>query len=233
MECLEQLLKKLPAWGHTEKKALKFMESVMQNQPLNASPLLGPINKGNQEKSVFETNPLLSMLGKSVGGKLNTLKNAVTGADPDASDRLSIALMSLSGNPQQLQPMMAMAAQDIKDRKTRRMTNQSLEYIRSVDPDLAKLVENNPALMQQVLSQAMAKQLAGNKTVMSAKDLKEKFGLDVKPGAYNVVLDRNGDIVSYSATGQPNKDIFGEEVAKKEATRWSELSSNYTAARQN
>ena len=223
---------KVAGMGPHRKKALKFMESVMQNQPLNASPLLGPINKGNQEKSVFETNPLLSMLGKSVGGKLNTLKNAVTGADPDASDRLSIALMSLSGNPQQLQPMMAMAAQDIKDRKTRRMTNQSLEYIRSVDPDLAKLVENNPALMQQVLSQAMAKQLAGNKTVMSAKDLKEKFGLDVKPGAYNVVLDRNGDIVSYSATGQPNKDIFGEEVAKKEATRWSELSSNYTAARQ-
>ena len=183
---------KVAGMGPHRQKALKFMESVMQNQPLNASPLLSPINKGNQEKSVFETNPLLSMLGKSVGGKLNTLKNAVTGADPDASDRLSIALMSLSGNPKQLQPMMAMAAQDIKDRKTRRMNNQSLEYIRSVDPDLAKLVENNPALMQQVLSQAMAKQLKGKKSIMSAEQIQSQFNQTVPPGSYEVTVDRNG-----------------------------------------
>ena len=226
---------KVAGMGPHRQKALKFMESVMQNQPLNASPLLGPINTNMPpapQQSGMDKNPLFSMLGKTVGGGFNKLKDAVTGKDPDASDRLAIALMSLSGNPTQLQPLMAMAAQDIKDRKTRRSVNQSLEYIRSVDPELAKLVEQNPALLQQVLSQVTAKQLAGNKTVMSAKDLKEKFGLDVKPGAYNVVLDRNGDIVSYSATGQPNKDIFGEEVEKKEATRWTGLSSNYTAARQ-
>ena len=84
---------KVAGMGPHRKNAEKFMELAMQNQPLNASPLLGPINKGNQEKSVFETNPLLSMLGKTVGGGLNTLKNAVTGADADASDRLAIGLI--------------------------------------------------------------------------------------------------------------------------------------------
>ena len=232
---------KVAGMGDHRKNAEKFMELAMQNQPLNtnkplnASPILAPQNNqltNNQQSSGMDKNPLFSMLGKTVGGGFNKLKDAVTGKDPDASDRLAIAMMSLSGNPQQLAPLMQLAAQDIQDRKTRRGANKSLEYIKSVDPELAKLVENNPALMQQVLSQAMAKQLAGNKTVMSAEELKEKFGLEVKPGAYNVVLDRNGDIVSYSATGQPNKDIFGEEIAKKQATRWSELSSNYTAARQ-
>jgi hypothetical protein len=226
---------KVASMGDHRKNAQKFMELAMQNQPLNASPLLGPQNTnmpGNDQTSGMAGNPLFKMLGKTVGGGFSKLKDAVTGKDQDASDRLSIALMSLSGNPQQLQPMMALAAQDIKDRKTKRMNNKSLEYIRSVDPELAKLVENDPRLMQQVLSQAMAKQLGGNKTVMSAKELNEKFGLEVKPGAYNVVLDRNDDIVSYSATGQPNKNIFGEEVAKKQAARWSTLSANYTPARQ-
>lgn len=184
---------KVAGMGPHRKNAEKFMELAMQNQPLNAVPLLGPQNKGNQEKSVFETNPLLNMLGKTVGGGLNTLKNAVTGADADASDRLAIGLMSLSGNPQQLQPLMAMAAQDIKDRKTKRSVNQSLEYIRSVDPELAKLVESNPALLQQVLSQVTAKQLKGKTTIMSAEQIKEKFGQDLPGGTYEVTVGRDGN----------------------------------------
>ena len=150
---------KVAGMGPHRQKALKFMESVMQNQPLNASPLLGPQNTSMPpapQQSGINKNPLFNMLGKTVGGGFSKLKDAVTGKDPDASDRLAIALMSLSGNPQQLQPMMAMAAQDIKDRKTKRNVNQSLEYIRSVDPELAKLVENNPSLLQNVLSQVTA-----------------------------------------------------------------------------
>lgn len=225
---------KVAGMGPHRKNAEKFMELVMQNQPLNASPLLGDINTGKQDKSVFQTNPLFGFLGKTVGGGLNTLKNAVTGADADASDRLAIGLMSLSGNPQQLQPLMAMAAQDIKDRKTRRMNNKSLEYIRQVDPELAKLVENNPALMQQVLSQAMAKQLAGNKTVMSAEQLREKFDLTgIRPGAYNVVLDRDNKLVSYSATGQSERNIYREKIEGGLAEKYLKMSENYSTAKRN
>ena len=209
----------------------------MQNQPLNASPLLGAQNSqmpGNQQSSGMDKNPLFSMLGKTVGGGFSKLKDAVTGKDADASDRLAIALMSLSGNPQQLQPMMAMAAQDIKDRKTRRSVNQSLEYIRSVDPELAKLVENNPALLQQVLSQVTAKQLAGNKTVMSAEQLKEKFNLTgIRPGAYNVVLDKNDKLISYSATGQPERNIYREKIEGGLAEKYLKMSENYSTAKRN
>ena len=187
---------KVASMGDHKKNAQKFMELAMQNQPLNASPLLGPQNNqmpSNQQSSGVDKNPLFSMLGKTVGGGFSKLKDAVTGKDADASDRLAIALMSLSGNPQQLQPMMAMAAQDIKDRKTKRSVNQSLEYIRSVDPELAKLVEQNPALLQQVLSQVTAKQLKGKTTIMSAEQIKEKFGQDLPGGTYEVTVGRDGN----------------------------------------
>jgi len=218
---------KVAGMGPHRKNAEKFMELAMQNQPLNASPLLGPINKGNQEKSVFETNPLLSMLGKTVGGGLNTLKNAVTGADADASDRLAIGLMSLSGNPQQLQPLMAMAAQDIKDRKTKRMNNKSLEYIRSVDPALAKLVEDNPALMQNVMSSVMSQQLKGKKTIMNSAQILEKFGQTLPEGSYEVTVGRDNkptDINPINPKQVNPVDTLREEIALRQSF---EFSKNY------
>ena len=218
---------KVAGMGPHKKNALKFMESIMQNQPLNASPLLGPINKGDQEKSVFQTNPLFGLLGKSVGGGLNTLKNAVTGADPDASDKLAIALMSLSGNPQQLQPMMAMAAQDIKDRKTKRSVNQSLEYIRSVDPELAKLVEQNPSLLQNVLSQVTAKQLKGKTTIMSAEQIKEKFGQDLPGGTYEVTVGRDGNPTDISPINPNITDKAGEIRTKLALETSNSYGKNY------
>tara|TARA_B100000965_G_scaffold269868_1_gene228291 strand:+ start:5359 stop:6927 length:1569 start_codon:yes stop_codon:yes gene_type:complete len=204
---------KVASMGDHRKNAQKFMELAMQNQPLNASPLLGPQNNqmpGNQQSSGVDKNPLFSMLSKTVGGGFDKLKDAVTGKDADASDRLAIALMSLSGNPGQLQPMMAMAAQDIKDRKTKRSVNQSLEYIRSVDPELAKLVESNPALLQQVLSQVTAKQLRGKTTIMSADKIKEQFGQIVPPGTYEVTVGRDGNPTDMSPINPNITDKSGE-----------------------
>tara|TARA_Y100000994_G_scaffold247411_1_gene252729 strand:- start:5140 stop:6714 length:1575 start_codon:yes stop_codon:yes gene_type:complete len=221
---------KVAGMGDHRKNAQKFMELAMQNQPLNASPLLGPQNSqmpGNQQSSGMDKNPLFSMLGKTVGGGFSKLKDAVTGKDADASDRLAIALMSLSGNPQQLQPMMAMAAQDIKDRKTKRMTNQSLEYIRSVDPELAKLVEQNPALLQQVLSQVTAKQLRGKTTIMSADKIKEQFGQIVPLGTYEVTVGRDNQPTDISPINPNVTDAAGEIRTKLALQTSNEYGKNY------
>ena len=216
---------KVASMGDHRKNAQKFMELAMQNQPLNASPLLGPQNNqmpGNQQSSGMDKNPLFSMLGKTVGGGFSKLKDAVTGKDADASDRLAIALMSLSGNPKQLQPMMVLAAQDIKDRKTKRSVNQSLEYIRSVDPELAKLVEQNPSLLQNVLSQVTAKQLKGKTTIMSSEQIKEKFGQDLPPGTYEVTVGRDGnptDISPINPRVGNNADTLRMELALKASNK--------------
>lgn len=222
---------KVASMGDHRKNAEKFMELAMQNQtsdtnkPLNASPILAPQNNqmpGNQQSSGMDKNPLFSMLGKTVGGGFSKLKDAVTGKDPDASDRLAIALMSLSGNPQQLQPMMAMAAQDIKDRKTRRGVNQSLEYIRSVDPELAKMVEQNPALLQQVLSQVTAKQLKGKTTIMSSEQIKTQFNQEVPSGTYEVTVGRDNqptDISPINPRVGNNADTIRMELALKASNK--------------
>ena len=223
---------KVASMGDHRKNAQKFMELAMQNQPLNASPLLNAQNSqmpGNQQSSGMDKNPLFSLLGKTVGGGFSKLKDAVTGKDADASDRLAIALMSLSGNPQQLQPMMAMAAQDIKDRKTRRSVNQSLEYIRSVDPELAKLVENNPELLQQVLSQVTAKQLRGKTTIMSADKIKEQFDQIVPPGTYEVTVGRDGqptDISPINPRLANSADALRMELALKSSSKFGENYGN-------
>jgi len=232
---------KVASMGDHKKNAEKFMRLAMQNQPsninkpLNANPNLGAINNqmpNSDQSSGMNSNPLFKMLGKTVGGGFNKLKDAVTGTDPDASDRLAIALMSLSGNPQSLAPMMEMAAQDIKDRKTKRNVNQSLEYIRSIDPELAKLVENNPAMLQQVLAQVTSKKLGGNKTVMSADQLMEKYNLTgIRPGAYNVVLGKDDKLISYSATGQPDKNFFDENLQKGLANKYIKMAENYSPAK--
>ena len=124
---------------------------------------------------------------------------------------------------------MAMAAQDIKDRKTRRSVNQSLEYIRSVDPELAKLVENNPELLQQVLSQVTAKQLRGKTTIMSADKIKEQFDQIVPPGTYEVTVGRDGqptDISPINPRLANSADALRMELALKSSSKFGENYGN-------
>lgn len=204
---------KVAGMGPHRQKALKFMESVMQNQPLNASPLLGPQNTNMPpapQQSGMDKNPLFSMLGKTVGGGFNKLKDAVTGKDPDASDRLSIALMSLSGNPTQLQPLMAMAAQDIQDRKKTRKQNQTIAYLESVDPKLAEMARANPAMVTQIMQSLAANAVSGKSgKVMTAEQVKELFPkADVKPGLYNVKFKDNMPVEVKPMSGGGVKNIF-------------------------
>lgn len=174
----------------------------MQNQTLNVNPLLNtstssvPQNNqptNNQQSSGMDKNPLFSMLGKTVGGGFSKLKDAVTGKDPDASDRLAIAMMSLSGNPQQLAPLMQLAAQDIQDRKKTTKQNQTIAYLETVDPKLAEMARANPAMTTQIMQSLASTAVSGKSgKVMSAEEVKKLFpGEDIKPGLYNVKFKDN------------------------------------------
>lgn len=81
-------------------------------------------------------------------GMLQQLQNAVSGSDRNASDRLAIALMSLSGASPSLQPMIAMANQGMQKRQTlereQAATNKSLEYLQKAaqtDPLAAQFLQ--------------------------------------------------------------------------------------------
>jgi hypothetical protein len=128
-------------FGKPQEKGKKSMVA-----PLNAVPLLQPNLTNNAvNNSLLNTQPgptntsnnkgLFSLIGNAVGGGFNKVKQAVTGEDEEASDRLALALMSLSGNPDAMRPLMEMAAQDIQDNKAQKkldkQKNATLEFLTS------------------------------------------------------------------------------------------------------
>lgn len=169
------------------------------NAPLNANPNLGPINNGQPKKapSLFE------YIGKTVGGGFDKLKAAVNGEDEDASDRLAIALMSLSGNPGQFKPMIEMAAADIQERKKLKTQNKTVDLIKSIDPKLGAMAEANPAMAGNIMSAIASKQLDGKGgQIMTAAQVREMFpGVGkIDEGLYNVKT-KDGQITSMTKVG--------------------------------
>ena len=178
------------------------------NAPLNAIPSMGPVTQSNaQPKANPQAKPprrgLFDFLGKAVGGTFGGLKGALDGSDPDKSDRLAIALMSLSGNPQQLQPLMQMAANDIQERKKLRTQNKTVELIKSIDPKLGAMAEANPAMAGNIMSAIASKQLDGKGgQIMTAEQVRKMFpGVGkIDEGLYNVKT-KDGEIVSMTKVG--------------------------------
>ena len=126
-------------FGKPQNKGKKSMVA-----PLNAVPLLQPKLTNNAvNNSLINTPPgptnttknkgLLGVIGNAVGGGFDKVKQAVTGEDGEASDRLALALMSLSGNPNAMRPLMEMAAQDIQDNKAQKkldkQKNATVEFL--------------------------------------------------------------------------------------------------------
>ena len=126
-------------FGKPQNKGKKSMVA-----PLNAVPLLQPKLTNNAvNNSLINTPPgptnttknkgLLGVIGNAVGGGFDKVKQAVTGEDPEANDRLALALMSLSGNPNAMRPLMEMAAQDIQDNKAQKkldkQKNATIEFL--------------------------------------------------------------------------------------------------------
>jgi len=170
------------------------------NAPLNANPKLGPINTGQPKK---KSPNLFDFIGQTVGGGFDKLKGAISGDDEEASDRLAIALMSLSGNPDQLKPLMTMAANDIQERKKLKTQNKTVELIKSIDPKLGAMAEANPAMAGNIMSAIASKQLDGKGgQIMTAAQVREMFpGVGkVDEGLYNVKT-KDGQIVSMTKVG--------------------------------
>ena len=100
--------------------------NLTNNAVNNTNTQPGPTNTSNNKG-------LFGLMSKTVGGGFNKVKQAVTGEDEEASDRLALALMSLSGNPDAMRPLMEMAAQDIQDNKAQKkldkQKNATLEFL--------------------------------------------------------------------------------------------------------
>ena len=144
---------------------------------------------------MVEQRGLLANIGQGVQRGFGRLGDAITGRDQNASDKLAIALMSLSGNPQQLRPLMNMAASDIQERKAQAQTNKSIEYLKSINPQLGAMAEQNPGMVNTIMSEIVKSRFATtdpskmNKSIMDFR--KEFTGL--KP-----VKDFSGVSFSYS-----------------------------------
>jgi len=149
-----------------------------------------------------QRNGVLSKFGNNVQRGFGRLGDAITGRDQDASDRLAIGLMSLSGgDPRQLRPLMQMAANDIQERKKLTQTNKSIEYLRSVNPELARMAEQNPSMVGNILSSLASSNLKGSGKIMSHTQLQKFFPNSAIPeGLYNV-MERDGQIIDAKKVG--------------------------------
>ena len=211
------------------------------NAPLNAIPSMGPVTQKNaqlMQPGKPKARGLFDIIGKAVGGSFDNLKGALDGSNPDASDKLAIALMSLSGNPQQMQPLMQMAAADIQERKKLRAQNKTIEYLKTVDPELARMAEQNPSMVGNIMSALASKKLSGKGgDLVTAARLREMFpGQEIKDGLYNLKYE-NGKVVGATKVGggginMPGElDPFTQKSMEKIAGDFSEMSKQGMSAR--
>jgi len=196
----------------------------VNDQPLNAQSMLGPVN--TEAQKIANKRPrrgLFDFIGKAVGGSFNGLKGALSGDDPDKSDRLAIALMSLSGNPTQLKPLMQMAANDIQDRKDLRLLNkgknQTVQY-------LTKLANNGDALAASALelvesagpAEAIKSYInanssnAANKTGATTKAYDNGTTLSIFQDGSRQVTSPSGEILTGAAAEEAIKVAQADEV---------------------
>ena len=220
---------KVAGMGDHRKNAQKFMELAMQNQPLNtppiqnqplnANPKLGPINTGQPQKKVPS---LFDFVGKTVGGGYDKLKAAVTGEDPDASDRLAVALMSLSGNPGQFKPMIEMAVKDINERKVlNRGKNNTIAYLQKLadggDNTAAaalRLVDSQgPAqAIKSYMTARSANSAAANKTAASTKTYSNGLTVSLFQDGTKQVRDGTGALLTGPAATEAIKVAQADEI---------------------
>jgi hypothetical protein len=74
---------------------------------------------------------LLGNFGQNMQRGFGRIGDAITGKDPNARDQLAIALMSLSGNPQQTQALQELAANRITERRKQDKINKTADFLRS------------------------------------------------------------------------------------------------------
>ena len=141
------------------------------------------LNPNNQNASSKPPN-LFQYIGNAVGGGLENLGAALSGEDQDKSDRLAMAMMSLSGSPD-LQPLIADAANNIALRAKTKTNNKTIEYLNSINPELAKLALADPSSIPNIISS-----IAGN--TLNPKNKKSTItGAEAKKFFPNAKLEDN------------------------------------------
>jgi hypothetical protein len=221
--------------------------SQNSNMPLNASPLLGPMNAGNPQAAAAKANAamkkpkargLFDILGNAVGGSFAGLKGALDGSDPDKSDKLAIALMSLSGNPQQLQPLMTMAANDIQERKKLKQgRNGTLEYLQrqaaagdNAAAAALQLVDSEgpAAAIKAYINSTMGRTGAANKTAASTKQYPNGTTVSVFQDGTKQVRDNQGNLLEGESASEAIKLAQADEI---EQARLTEFETKSAAAK--
>jgi hypothetical protein len=101
---------------------------------------------------------LLANIGQGLQRKFGRIGDALSGRDENARDRLALGLMSL-GNSQQTQTMQQLVANRLEERKKQAQANKSIEYLKTIDPRLAALAENNPSMVGSIFSEIAKRQL--------------------------------------------------------------------------
>lgn len=159
------------------------------------SPLLLP-----QPDQRTSKNGLFDFIGGALGNSFSGLKDAITGADADKSDKLAIALMSLSGNPRATAPLQQLAANDIAQRAKFNQANKTIAYLETVDPELAALAKANPAAIPNIIQS-----IASNK--LNPKTTKATItGVEAKKFFPNAEIEENKLYnVEYGSDGKPVK----------------------------
>ena len=140
--------------------------------------ILGGLLPFFQELNMVQQTGLLGNFGQNMQRGFGRIGDAITGKDPNARDQLAIALMSLSGNPQQTQALQQLAAKRIEDRKAQAQTNKSIAYLKSINPQLGAMAEQNPSLVNTIMSEIVKSRFATtdptkmNKSIM---DFRKEF----------------------------------------------------------
>jgi hypothetical protein len=140
-----------------------------------------------------------------------------------------------------MQPLMQMAANDIQERKTLRTQNKSIEYLRSVNPELAKMAENNPAMVGNIMSAYASQQMKGSGELMTHTQLQELFpNSSIPEGMYNVTK-KDGKVIDAKKVGGGGQtfNLGGNDISefmkasqKSIAAEFQDLSKGAINARQ-
>tara|TARA_R110002012_G_scaffold51785_8_gene133511 strand:- start:8092 stop:9759 length:1668 start_codon:yes stop_codon:yes gene_type:complete len=218
-------------FGKPQNKRKKAMVS-----PLNDTTLLQPnltnnaVNNSLLSPNAGQSNAgnnkgLFGIIGNAVGGGFDKVKQAVTGEDGEASDRLALAMMSLSGNPDALRPLMEMAAQDIQDNKAQKkldkQKNATLEF-------LTAKAQAGDAKAQQALELVGATGAAGAmdqylKSTTSNTGNKTEADTTNYPNGFRVQQFQDGTIRYFLN----NKEITDPETINKLRTEGQELELDF------
>ncbi len=222
--------------GNTDQNRSENMitDESLNNQNSNAAPFIGTVQAGTTNTP--PRRGLFDFLGKAVGGTFSGLKGALSGDDPDKSDRLAIALMSLSGNPNQLRPLMQMAASDIQERKEQSLLNkgknQTVEYLTKLanEGDAAaasalQLVEPAGAANALTTYINATSTNAANKTGANTKTYPNGLTISVFQDGSKRVSSPDGTILEGPAATEAIQAAQADELRQAELTEFKTKSA--------